>query len=81
MIKIVTKKKWNGMMEREAHLVEELDKLMAAHSNLHKLYKGQVSKYNFEMAEKNREIEELQSKLRKCEHDKATAYKKLKKYE
>lgn len=81
MIKIITTKKLNQMLDREKYLVDKLEELRAAHENLHRLYKGLHAKYCLEMGESTAKVEELEKKLRKAEHDLNVALKKLGKKE
>ncbi len=80
-IKIIRKSTWKKMQA-------ELEELRGAHLNLHELHKGLYQKGLTEknelsdaLKQREMEIEELQKKLRKAEHDKSVAFKKLKKYE
>lgn len=80
-IKIIRTKTWN-------ELQADLDELRGAYKNLHELQKGLYQKYLTEknelsdtLKQRDLEIEELQKKLRKAEHEKAEAFKKLKKYQ
>ena len=77
MIKIITTKKWNQMLDREKYLVDKLEELRAAHENLHRLYKGLHSKYSLEMGESTAKVEELEKKLRKTENERNAALNKL----
>ena len=79
-IKIMTTKKYDEM-------VKELEDLRKAHFHLHELHKGlynkgltEKSELETAISERDREIEDLKKKLRKAEHDKSEAFKKLKKY-
>ena len=80
-IKIIKTKTWN-------ELQADLDELRGAYKNLHELQKGLYQKYLTEtnelsdtLKQREMEIEDLQKKLRKAEHDKSEAFKKLKKYQ
>ena len=80
-IKIIRTKTWN-------ELQADLDELRGAYKNLHELQKGLYQKYLTEtnelsdtLKQRDLEIEDLQKKLRKSEHDKSEAFKKLKKYQ
>lgn len=80
-IKIIKTKTWKKMQA-------ELEELRGAHLNLHELQKGLYQKYLTEtnelsdtLKQRDLEIEDLQKKLRKAEHEKAEAFKKLRKYE
>ncbi len=87
-IKIITTKKWKELKAENVQLKVDLDELRGAYKNLHELYKGLFQKSLTEKNElgdtikhRDMEIEDLQKKLRKAEHEKAEALKKLKKYE
>lgn len=80
-IKIIRTKTWN-------ELQAELEELRGAHLNLHELQKGLYQKYLTEknelrdaLIQREQEIEELNKKLCKVEHEKNEAVKKLKNYE
>jgi len=77
MIKIITRKKWNQMLDREKGLVDNLKELSAAHENLHRLHKGLYQKYEYEKGELTAKIDELEKRLRKSEHERNSALKKL----
>lgn len=79
-IKIIRTKTWN-------ELQADLDELRGAYKNLHELHKGLYQKNLTEtnelsdtLKQRDMEIDELKKKLRKAEHDKSEAFKKLKKY-
>lgn len=80
-IKIIRTKTWN-------ELQAELEELRGAHLNLHELQKGLYQKYLTEtnelgdkLKQLNQEIEDLKKMLRKVDHERNEAFKKLKKYE
>ena len=77
-IKIITTKKYNEM-------VKELEDLRQAHFHLHELHKGLYNKSLTEkgeletaISERDGEIEDLKKKLRKAEHERNEAVKRLK---
>lgn len=87
-IKIVLTKTWEKMQEDLENMRLAIVELQGQHKNLHELYKGLYQKYLTEKNElsdvikqRDMEIEKLKKNLRKAEHDKAVAFKKLRKYE
>ena len=87
-IKNITTKKWKELKAENVQLKVDLDELRRAYKNLHELYKGIYQKSLTEKNElsdtikhRDMEIEDMQKKLRKAEHEKAEALKRLKKYE
>lgn len=88
MIRIITTKKYRQMKSEIDSLRAETDGLRGSILHMQELLKGHYNKYQYETGqyeqEKNRlrtEIESLKKDLRKAEHDKAEALKKLRKYE
>lgn len=83
-IRIIKESTWKKLQDAK----KELEELRGAHLNLHELHKGLYQKSQTEknelgdaLKQREVEIEELQKKLRKAEHDKAVAFKKLRMYE
>ena len=83
-IRIIKESTWKKLQDAK----KELEELRGAHLNLHELQKGLYQKYLTEtnelsdtLKQRDLEIEDLQKKLRKAEHDKSEALKKLKKYQ
>lgn len=81
MWKIITKKKYNEM-------VKEMEELRGAHLHLHELHKGLYNKSLTEkgdleagIKERDEKIAQLETALRKAEHERNEAFKKLRKYE
>ena len=81
MWKIITKKKYNEM-------VKEMEELRGAHLHLHELHKGLYNKSLTEkgdleagIKERDEKIAQLETALRKAEHERNEACKKLRKYE
>ena len=81
MWKIITKKKYNEM-------VKEMEELRGAHLHLHELHKGLYNKGLTEkgdleagIKERDEKIAQLETALRKAEHERNEAFKKLRKYE
>jgi hypothetical protein len=81
MWKIITRKKWNEM-------VKEMEELRGAHLHLHELHKGLYNKSLTEkgdleagIKERDEKIAQLETALRKAEHERNEAFKKLRKYE
>jgi hypothetical protein len=80
-IKIITTKKYNEM-------VKEMEELRGAHLHLHELHKGLYNKSLTEkgdleagIKERDEKIAQLETALRKAEHERNEAFKKLRKYE
>ena len=80
-IKIITTKKYNEM-------VKEMEELRGAHLHLHELHKGLYNKRLTEkgeleagIKERDEKIAQLETALRKAEHERNEAFKKLRKYE
>ena len=92
-IKIIRTKTWKKMqadkekMQADKEKMQaDMDELCGAYKNLHELQKGLYQKYLTEtnklgdtLKQRDVEIEELKKKLRRAEHEKAEAFKKLKK--
>jgi len=81
MIRIITTKKYRQMQK-------EIEELRGSLLNAQNLLKGHYNKYQHDRGQMKDEIgimqltiDELKKNLRKSEHDKAEALKKLKKYE
>lgn len=77
MIKIISKKKYNKMLDE----IQELKELRGAHQNLHFMYKGLFNKSQYENNSLKEKVKELEAKLNKAEHDRNVALKKLSKME
>lgn len=80
-IKIITTKKYDEMVKE----LKELEDLRKAHFHLHELHKGLYNKSLTEkseletaISERDGEIEDLKKKLRKAEHERNEAVKRLK---
>jgi septal ring factor EnvC (AmiA/AmiB activator) len=80
-IKIITTKKYNEM-------VKEMEELRGAHLHLHELHKGLYNKsltekgdLEADIKEREEKIAKLEKALRKTEHERNEALKKLKMYE
>lgn len=80
-IKIIKTKTWN-------ELQAELEELRGAHLHLHELHKGLYNKSLTEkgdleagIKERDEKIAQLETALRKAEHERNEAFKKLRKYE
>ena len=83
MFKIIRTKTWKRMLDEH----QELEELRGAHIHLHELYKGVNNKAEYEkgqledaLKDREAEIKDLKKKLRKAEHEKSEAFKKLKKF-
>ena len=86
-IKIITTKKYDEMVKELDAQRKQIEDLRGAHLNLHELHKGlynkgltEKSELETAISERDREIEDLKKKLRKAEHEKSEAFKKLKKF-
>jgi hypothetical protein len=81
MIRIITTKKYKAMLA-------EIEGLRGSLLNMQNLLKGNYNKYQYDRGQMEDEIKKLKSDievlemdLRRSEHQKAEALKKLKKYE
>ena len=81
MIKIISKKKYEGMLAEIGNLRQRLTDLMGQHENLHNLHQGLWKRFKRETDALEKRIESLQKILRSEEHAHAEALKKLKKLE
>lgn len=84
-IKIITTKKYDEMVKELESLRRDNESLRGAHLNLHELHKGLYNKSLTEkgeletaISERDGEIEDLKKKLRKAEHERNEAVKRLK---
>lgn len=84
-IKIITTKKYNGMVKELESLRRDNESLRGAHLHLHELHKGLYNKSLTEkgdletaLSERDARIAELEKKLRKVEHERNEAVKRLK---
>ena len=80
-IKIITTKKYDEM-------VKELEDLRVAHFHLHQLHNGLYNKsltekgdLEADIKERDEKIAQLETALRKAEHERNEAFSKLRKYE
>lgn len=83
-IKIITTKKYNEMVKE----LKEMEELRGAHLHLHELHKGLYNKSLTEkgdleagIKERDEKIAQLETALRKAEHERNEAVSKLKRYE
>lgn len=81
MIRIITTKKYRQMQK-------EIEELRGSLLNMQNLLKGHYNKYQYDRGQMDDKIKKLKSDievlemdLRRSEHEKAEALKKLKKYE
>ena len=81
MIKIISKKKYDGMQAEIGSLRQEKTDLMGQHENLHNLHQGLWKRFNKEIEQRDKRIESLQQLLRREVHANAEMLKKLKKLE
>lgn len=84
-IKIITTKKYNRMVKELETLRKEHEELRGAHLHLHELHKGLYNKsltekgdMEADIKERDEKIAKLEKALRKAEHERNEAVKKLK---
>ena len=78
-IEIIKTRNLEALKAEKEKMKEALTDIMGKYENLHRLHDSLWERYKNECQARDKQIEDLQAKVRKLEHDRNTLSKKLRK--